>query len=124
MNLQGNSLWAFILITPLRKEYLLSLKDLSKEWHTTQHLIEIIKNIILTVGPEKFVTIVFNNGSNIATTYRMICEEYPNILNVKCIAHCINLISSDIIKVNQIKSLIKCTNSVTKYFKNSHLAST
>ena len=51
----------------------------------------------------------------------MICEEYPNILNVKCIAHCINLISSDIIKVNQIKSLIKYVNSITKYFKNSHL---
>ena len=51
----------------------------------------------------------------------MICEKYPNILNVKCIAYCINLISSDIIKVNQIKSLIKYVNSITKYFKNSHL---
>ncbi len=73
------------------------------------------------VRPEKFVTIVFNNRSNIAAAYRMICEEYPNILNVRCIAHCINLISSDIIKVNQIKSLIKYVNSITKYFKNSHL---
>ncbi len=36
------------------------------------------------------------------------------------ITHCINLISSDIIKVNRIKSLIKCVNSVTK---NSHLVS-
>ena len=53
----------------------------------------------------------------------MICEGYSNILNVRCIAHCINLISSDIVKVNQIKSFIKYANSVTKYFKNSHLAS-
>ena len=53
----------------------------------------------------------------------MICEEYPNILNVRCIAHCINLISSDIVKVHTIKSLIKCMNSLTKYFKNSNLAS-
>ncbi len=53
----------------------------------------------------------------------MICEEYSNILNIRCIAYCINLISSDIIKVNRIKSLIKCANSITKYFKNSHLTS-
>ena len=52
----------------------------------------------------------------------MIYKKYSNILNVRCIAHCINLISSDIVKVNRIKSLIKCANSVTKYFKNSHLA--
>ena len=123
MDPQKNSLWAFILITSLRKKYLLSLEDLSKEWYTAQHLVKIIKNIILMVRPEKFVTIVFNNRSNIAAAYRMICEEYPNILNVKCIAHCINLINSDIVKINWIKSLIKCANSITKYFKNSHLAS-
>jgi len=75
------------------------------------------------VGPKKFVTIISDNGSNIITAYRMICEEYPNILNVRCITYCINLISSDIVKVNQIKSLIKCMNSITKYFKNLHLAS-
>jgi uncharacterized protein DUF659 len=86
-------------------------------------LSEIIKNVILTVGPEKFVAIVSDNGSNIAAARRIICEEYPNILNVRCIAHCINLISSDIVKVHTIKSLIKCANSLTKYFKNSNLAS-
>src|SRR6266498_5340169 len=75
------------------------------------------------IRPEKFVIIVFDNGSNIAAARRIICEEYPNILNVKCIAHCINLISSDIVKINRIKNLIKCANSITKYFKNSHLAS-
>ncbi len=75
------------------------------------------------VRPEKFVAIVSNNGLNIAAARQMICKEYPNILNVKCITHCINLISFDIIKVNWIKSLIKCMNSITKYFKNSHLIS-
>ena len=52
----------------------------------------------------------------------MIYEEYPNILNIRC-THCINLISSNIVKINQIKSLIKCVNSIIKYFKNSYLAS-
>ena len=75
------------------------------------------------VGPKKFVIIVSDNRLNITATYRMICKEYPNILNIRCITYCINLISFDIVKVNRIKNLIKCTNSVTKYFKNSHLAS-
>ncbi len=86
-------------------------------------MVKIIKNIILTVGLEKFVTIISDNRSNIAAACRMICKEYPNILNVRCIAHYINLISFNIVKVNWIKSLIKYMNSITKYFKNSHLAS-
>src|SRR6266498_1010821 len=40
---------------------------------------------------------------------------------ISCIAHFINLISSDIIKIPYVKGLVKYYNILTKYFKNSHI---
>ena len=111
-----------MLITSSRKEYLLSLEDLSKIRHTGQHIANIIEEVINKVGSEKFIAIVSDNGSNVASARKIITQKYPNMINIRCIAHCINLISSDIIKIPQVKSLIKRANIITKYFKYSTLA--
>ncbi|CAB4473124.1 unnamed protein product [Rhizophagus irregularis] len=46
---RGNSLWAFILLTPSRKEYLLQLEDLSKNSHTAEYLSNVINDIICKI---------------------------------------------------------------------------
>ena len=111
-----------MLITSSRKEYLLSLEDLSKIRHTGQHIANIIEEVINKVGSEKFIAIVSDNGSNVASARKIITQNHPNMINIRCIAHCINLISSDIIKISQVKGLIKRANIITKYFKYSTLA--
>ncbi|CAB5198747.1 unnamed protein product, partial [Rhizophagus irregularis] len=121
---RGNSLWAFILLTLSRKEYLLQLEDLSKNSHTAEYLSKVINDIICKVGISKIVAIVSDNAANVAGARRIITNEYPSIINIRCIAHCINLISSDIVKVDQVKCLVKRANILTRYFKNSTLAST
>ncbi|RHZ70960.1 hypothetical protein Glove_264g74 [Diversispora epigaea] len=68
---RGNSIWAFMLITSSRKKYLLKLEDLSSEHHTAQNLVNIITEVIEKVGINKFVTIVSNNGSNVAAARRI-----------------------------------------------------
>ena len=114
-----NSIWAFMLITSSRKEYLLKLKDLSSKHHTSQYLSTVIEEVISRVGVDKFVAIVSNNAANVAGARRIISEKHPSILNMRCIAYCINLISSDVAKINQVKSLVKCANIITRFFKNS-----
>ena len=42
---------------------------------------------------------------------RIISQNHPSILDIRCIAHCINLISSDIVKL--VKNLIKCANVIS-----------
>ncbi|GBC43564.1 ribonuclease H-like domain-containing protein [Rhizophagus irregularis DAOM 181602=DAOM 197198] len=121
---RGNNLWAFILLTPSRKEYLLQLEDLSKNSHTAEYLSNVINDIICKVGISKIVAIVSDNAANVASARRIITNEHPSIINIRCIAHCINLISSDIVKVDQVKCLVKRANILTRYFKNSTLAST
>jgi hypothetical protein len=120
---QGNSLWAFMLMTESRKEYLLSLEDLSDIRHTGEHLSDVIEEVIDKVGAEKFVAIVSDNGSNVAAARRIITNKHPNIINVRCIAHCLNLISTSIIKIGEIKYIVRCANILTRYFKNSTLGS-
>lgn len=112
-----------MLLTSSRKEYLWSLEDLSSIKHTGQHIANVIDEIIKNVGKEKFVAIVSDHGSNVASARRIITEKYSHIINIRCIAHCINLISSDIVKVQQVKDLVRRANIITKFFKHSTLAS-
>jgi len=96
---RGNSIWAFLLLTSSRKEYLLWLEDLSKEHHTAQNLSDVIIDVIERVGSKKFLAIVSDNTSNVTAARWIVTQKYPNIININCIAHCINLISSDIVKI-------------------------
>ncbi|PKY58810.1 hypothetical protein RhiirA4_481036 [Rhizophagus irregularis] len=73
----GNSLWAFILMTGLKKEYLLSFKNLSNICHIEEYLSNVIEKIINKVGAKKFVAIVSDNGSNIAAAHKIITNNYP-----------------------------------------------
>jgi hypothetical protein len=84
-----------MLITSSRKEYLLKLEDLSSEHHTSQYLSTVIEEVIGEVGTEKFVAIISDNAANVAGARRIISQNHPSILNIRCIAHCINLISSE-----------------------------
>ena len=108
-----------MLITNKRKEYLLNLENLSDKRHTAEYLSNVIEQVIGRVGINKFVAIISDNGANVAAARRIISQKYPSILNIRCIAHCINLISSDIIKINQANKLVRQANIVTKFFKNS-----
>ena len=119
---RGNSIWAFLLLTSSRKEYLLRFKDLLKEHHIAQNLSDVIIDVIERVGSKKFVTIVSDNVSNVMAARWIVIQKYPNIININCIAHCINLISLDIVKIIQVKYLVKCCNILTKFFKNSNIA--
>ncbi|PKC52623.1 hypothetical protein RhiirA1_481095 [Rhizophagus irregularis] len=110
-------------MTGSRKEYLLSLEDFSNIRHTGEHLSNVIEKVINKVEAKKFVAIVSDNGLNVAAARKIIANNYPNIINVRYITHCVNLISTSIVKINKVKYIVKCANILTKYFKNSTLGS-
>ncbi|RHZ78038.1 hypothetical protein Glove_168g279 [Diversispora epigaea] len=53
-------------------------------------------------------------GKNIVST------KYPHIFPIRCIAHHINLLSSDIIKLNWATNIITCCKKIVTFFKQSH----
>lgn len=84
-------------MTAEKKEYLYCLKDYSEEHHTGQFLAEEIISILNKVGPKKFIAIVSDNGSNVKLARELVKNQFPHIINLRCIAHFINLITKSIL---------------------------
>jgi predicted component of type VI protein secretion system len=95
-NPNGCSIYNFIIIAD-NKEYLYSLRDLSNISHTAKVLEDEIDRVLSAVGSKKFSAVVSDNAAAIANARKHISEKYPYILNVRCIAHFVNLITKDIL---------------------------
>jgi hypothetical protein len=91
------SIYNFIILTPFNQQFLYCLRDFSSSHHTGDFLATEIKKIIDKIGAEKFSAIVTDNASNVRLAREIVTEEYPTILNLRCIAHFINLITKSIL---------------------------
>jgi hypothetical protein len=111
-----------MIITSTRQEYLYALKDFSGNRHTSSYLVNQIEEIITRIGTNKISAIVSDNAANIALAREEISRNYPKIINLRCIAHCFNLISQDIVNIPFAKKLLQRCNIIVNYFKTSHLA--
>ncbi|CAG8685022.1 4702_t:CDS:2 [Gigaspora margarita] len=96
----NDSIWNFVVYTSDRCQYLWCLQNLSNERHTQELLAEEITNVLEKIGPKSFSAVVTDLGANIKATCYIIAEQYPNILNLRCISHAVNLISKDIYNID------------------------
>ena len=108
-------------MTPTRQEYLYKIKDLSEERHTGTFLAEEILKVMNAIGIKKFAAIITDNRPNVVVAWNLITNQFPKIFNVKCIAHCFNLISYDFLNHNFADKTIKYCNIIVKFFKKSHI---
>jgi hypothetical protein len=118
----GQSLYAFVIMTPERKEIIHCIKNLSANSHTATFLADQLDEVITEVGAEKFAAVVSDHASACAAAKRIIAERHNHILPIRCIAHHVNLISTDICKTTFAKEVISKCQKVVKYFKQSHQA--
>ncbi|EXX60034.1 hypothetical protein RirG_183590 [Rhizophagus irregularis DAOM 197198w] len=118
----GQSLYAFIIITPDRKEIIHSIKNFSANSHIANFLADEINEVITSVGVENFAAIVSDHAFACAAAKKIIAERYKHILPIRCIAHHVNLISTDICKTTFAKDIISKCQKIVKYFKQFHQA--
>jgi hypothetical protein len=116
------SIWNFIIMTPSRKEYLYQLSDLSENSHTAEYLAATIEKVINDIGEDRISAVVSDNAANVRNARKIIHENHPKIENVRCVAHSINLIACDIVKEKFGDKLLKRVNTLTTFFRSSHLA--
>lgn len=88
--------------------------------HTGEFLASEISNIIEKIGLDKFAAVVTDNASNCRVARNIVQEKYGHIWDVRCAAHAINLIASDLVKINSIKDFISNCGKITGFFNNSH----
>lgn len=79
------------------REFLYRLRDLSIIKHTAQNLASEIEDVLQKIGPDKFAAVVTDNAANCALARSIISEKYTFIVNTRCIAHCVNLITKDVL---------------------------
>ena len=119
----GQSLYAFIVITKDRREIIHSIQNLSKESHTgvflSEKIIEVIKNV---GGHEKFTGLVSDNARTMVLAKNLVHQTYENIIPVRCVSHHINLLTTDICKLEFANSILKKCMKLVWFFKTSHQA--
>ena len=76
--------------------------------------------VVVDIGVNQISAVVSDNASNVRKAREIIHDKFPNIENVRCIAHCINLIACDIVKDNFGDRLLRRVNILTTFFKNSY----
>jgi len=65
-------------------------------------------------------SIVTDARSNVHSARNLISEKFPHIINIRCIAHALNLIMKDLIKHAFAKRIIQWCAVIVTYFKKSH----
>ncbi|CAG8676255.1 17961_t:CDS:1, partial [Racocetra fulgida] len=116
-------IYDYCVITEEHKEYLWSSKNYASILHHTGAFLgeEIIK-VVEDIGSKKIDAVVSDNGANVHVAQRTLCEKYPHILDIRCIAHCFNLITEDLCKHTFVKSMIQKIGTIHQYFTKSYAA--
>ena len=119
-SIRSDSLYNFIILTPSRKEYLIALRNFSKESHTGEMLANEISAIIEKIGSEKFAAVITDAAANCRVAREKTQFSYPHIWHIRCIAHAFNLIASDLVKLDITKEFITKCNKICRFFQDSN----
>ena len=111
-------MWNFVIHTSDGKDILWHISDLSDQCHTAENLSQKIEEILNEIGIHRFSAIVTDSGSNINLARKTITRKFPHIINIRCIAHCLNLITKDFVKHTFATRILNWSNVITTYFKN------
>jgi len=101
---------------------LVALRNYSGLSHTGDFLAKEISDIIERIGSDKFAAVVTDAAPACRVAREKTEEMYPHIWDIRCAAHSINLIASDLVKITSIKEFISNCGKITKFFHNSHQA--
>ena len=112
----GQSLYIFVVITSDQREYMYFLKNFLKDLHTAEFLKDEIIQVIDEIGAKKFCSVIFNHAANVALAKKLVSEKYLHILPMQCIAHHINLLTNNIMKINWAVKIITNCRKVVIYF--------
>lgn len=97
-NLRNESIMNIIIYTP--KPFFYKFIDTKTNRHTAEYVCEQVSEVLEEIGSDKFFVVVSDNAANMVKCGRLLHEKYTNITWIGCLAHTLNLLIGDVLKVN------------------------
>ena len=114
-NINRESVQNFVICTP--KPLFFDAIYSGEESHTAKWIAdEIIKQMEI-IDINKFSAVITDTASVMKAAWRIIEEKYPSIVCLGCNSHIMNLLIGDILKIDQIKSVVENAKKLVNYFK-------
>ncbi|GET67050.1 ribonuclease H-like domain-containing protein [Rhizophagus irregularis DAOM 181602=DAOM 197198] len=104
-NPNGVSVYNYVILTPDREQYLYALHDYSGDHHTGDFLAAKLRIL----------------SKKLALKKEIVTNQFPNIIDLRCIAHFVNLVTKQIMEHDLAKITISGCNQITSFFKRSHI---
>jgi len=80
-----------------------------------------LENVIIQVGISKISAVITDNTSVMKKAWRLLRFNYPEILFLGCIAHSLNLLIGDIMKLSWSADILKDAKAVVLYFRSHQI---
>jgi hypothetical protein len=78
--------------------------------------------IVDSIGPNKISSVVSDNAATMVKAKQLVNNKYNHIIPIRCIAHHVNLLTTDVMKHEYSKELIMKCMKIIKFFRHSHQA--
>ncbi|CAB5380851.1 unnamed protein product [Rhizophagus irregularis] len=91
-----------------------------EEFHTGEWISNKIIQQMKAIGVQKFSAVITDIASVMKSAWRRIEEKYSNVVCLRCNSHVINLLIGDVLKIDEIKTIVENSKMIVNYFK-SHI---
>jgi hypothetical protein len=109
----------FILTTPI--PVFVSAKPTGEIEQNATNISSDMDEIMSTLDIDKLSAVITDNASVMKSAWRILAIKYPSVIFMGCLAHSLNLLINDIIKLNWAKTIISKAKVIVKYFKFHHI---
>lgn len=117
-NVRNESIINFVVSQP--KPYFVDFVDTEANRYTGEYLGGQIEKVIEKYGPEKFFSCIGDNAANEQAGLRIGTAKYPHIQVFGCVAHALNLLCKDILKLPSACKVFGKVKKVIKKIKKRH----
>lgn len=115
-NINRESVQNFIVCTP--KPIFFNATFSGEESHTGEWIANEIIQQMEAIDVNKFSAVITDTASVMKSAWRRIEEKYSNVVCLGCNSHIINLLIGDVLKINEIKTIVDNAKMIVNYFKS------
>lgn len=90
------------------------------ERHTAEYTAKILSDCLEEIGAEKVSALVTDNAANMKAAWQLMKNKYPHIMPYGCVAHGLNLLFTDIAKIEEFREMTVTVQAIIKEIRNSH----